>query len=449
MKIAGIANLPITTSSNVVWGQTKLWVSLVLDNSGSMNQGDSSGSKMSALQTASHQLLTVLQNAASTPGDVKIGIVPFTNVVKAGAGNVGASWLDWSDWDAPPKDSFGVTVDDTYIIPKSSVPFAAYGPHDDCPFTTTTTNNKGKSSVGEDAPFGFGCQKNPNNNSGNVAAGAGASPIPPSGLICPTANSAAFGNDHLARYYNGCWSSTAQPGATIQVSSGNGATCAGFNPANCSCSNNVCSTQKWTHVWVPNNHSSWSGCVTDRKQDYDIQNTQPSGASGFTAANPISCVAASVTPLAYDWTALNAQITAMNPGGSTNQAVGVAHGWQMLTPGDPYTTPAVPANTARYIIMLSDGLNTQDRWWGDGFTEGSIKDGYIDQREKDTCDAAKADGVVIYTVFLDISGTHGDSAPLLYCASDPTKYYDLKSNSAVVTTFNQIAQQITNVRMVK
>jgi hypothetical protein len=99
--------------------------------------------------------------------------------------------------------------------------------------------------------------------------------------------------------------------------------------------------------------------------------------------------------------------------------------------------------------MLSDGLNTQDRWWGDGSTEGSTEDGYIDQREKDTCDHAKADGVIIYTIFLDIAGTHGDSAALLYCASDPTKYYDLTSNSAVVTTFNQIAQQITNVRVVK
>jgi len=49
MKIAGVTSLPITTSSNVVWGQTKLWVALVLDNSGSMSQGDSTGSKMSAL----------------------------------------------------------------------------------------------------------------------------------------------------------------------------------------------------------------------------------------------------------------------------------------------------------------------------------------------------------------------------------------------------------------
>jgi Flp pilus assembly protein TadG len=449
MKLAGITSVPVSASSNVVWGQSKLWVTLVLDNSGSMSQGDANGTKMAALKSAAQQLLTVLQNASRNPGDVKAGIVPFTNVVKVGAANAGASWLDWSDWEAAPKDANGVTITDAYAIPKNNLPFAAYGPHDDCPFDTTTTRNN-RTTVSQDSPFGFDCQKNPNNNSGNVAANNGKSPIPPSGQICPTANSAQFGNDHLARYYNGCWSSTAVPGATIQVSSGNGATCGGFSPQNCSCVNNVCSTQKWTHVWVPNSHNSWSGCATDRTQDYDIQNTQPSGnVSGITAANPLSCVAASVTPLGYDWNALNSQITAMNAGGSTNQAIGVAHGWQMLTPGDPYGTPALPANTARYIILLSDGLNTQDRWWGDGATEGTQQDANIDTRENDTCSAAKADGVIIYTIFLDIGGAHGDSAPLRNCATDSSKYFDLTSTNTVVTTFNQIAQQITNVRVVR
>ncbi|MEO8301705.1 MAG: TadE/TadG family type IV pilus assembly protein, partial [Rhizomicrobium sp.] len=36
MKLAGINAVPISATSMVVWGQTKLWVSLVLDNSGSM-----------------------------------------------------------------------------------------------------------------------------------------------------------------------------------------------------------------------------------------------------------------------------------------------------------------------------------------------------------------------------------------------------------------------------
>ena len=71
-------------SSTVVWGQSKLWVALVLDNSGSMSQGDSGGSKMTALKNASNQLLTILQNAAANAGDVQVSITPFVKVVNVG-----------------------------------------------------------------------------------------------------------------------------------------------------------------------------------------------------------------------------------------------------------------------------------------------------------------------------------------------------------------------------
>ena len=37
LKMAGYSDLPVTASSTVVWGQSKLWVALVLDNSGSMS----------------------------------------------------------------------------------------------------------------------------------------------------------------------------------------------------------------------------------------------------------------------------------------------------------------------------------------------------------------------------------------------------------------------------
>ena len=102
----------------------------------------------------------------------------------------------------------------------------------------------------------------------------------------------------------------------------------------------------------------------------------------FPAENPSSCPDASITTLSYDWTTLGSQITAMQPNGSTNQGIGVSHGWQMLTTGAPYNTPTVPEDVTRYIILLSDGLNTQNRWWGDGSTEGTTEDGYIDDHEK-------------------------------------------------------------------
>jgi Flp pilus assembly protein TadG len=438
VKLVGFTSLPLTTNSTVVWGQSKLWVALVLDNSGSM----ASSNKMTGLKNASAQLLTTLQNASSTAGDVQVGIVPFSNTINVGTGNVNATWIDWTDWAAPPKDASANTINDTYVIAKTNVVFDAYGPKDDCPFITTSNGN-----VTQDSPFGFNCEVNSTNNSGDVSPSGNVSPIPANGQICPGPNSATYGNDHLARYYNGCWTSTKVLNTTIPVGSSCGRFWTGTTP-NCTCNSatpKVCKTQKWTHTWVANNQNTWGGCIMDRTQDYDIQNTQPSGASGMPATNPFNCLSSTVTPLGYNWTTLNSQITAMNANGSTNQPVGLANGWQLLTPGNPYGTAAVPANTARYIIVLSDGRNTQDRWYGDG-QEGTAADALIDDRMNKVCAAVKADGVVVYSIFVN-TGNQSTPVALQNCATDSSKYFALTSSSEIVTTFNQIAQQITNVRV--
>jgi Flp pilus assembly protein TadG len=493
MKIANINTMAISVSSTVVWGQTKLWVSLVLDNSGSMANGDSTGSKMTALHNASHQLLTILQNAATNDGDVQVSIVPFTRNVNVGAAaNVSASWIDWRDWEAPPPS----------VSLSTSV-----GPGSSCPFTTSSNRQM--------SPYGFYCVASATNGASTVST------VPSSGLICPGIDSGTYNGAHQARYYNGCWDSviaqtqtatkTTNTPITVkqacsQVGSGT-ITCttssttngtassstattvsAGYSGDSTSSSTSTatssttdgtksCSTSKgvttctwtrtilqtktdiavtnsayggYTHTWRVNSHSTWVGCLMDRDKtyNYDIQNVAPTTtATGFPAENPASCPAATVSTLGYNWTALGSKIDAMVASGSTNQAIGMAHGWQTMSNSDPYNPGAVPTNTTRYIIILSDGLNTQDRWWGDGSTENTTEDGYIDDRMNQTCTAAKADGVVVYSIYVNIGGTDGNSAPLQNCASDSTKFFALTTTSAVVTTFNQIAQQITNVRV--
>jgi len=187
----------------------------------------------------------------------------------------------------------------------------------------------------------------------------------------------------------------------------------------------------------------------DKTNDYDISNTTPNTtAKGFPATNPADCLGTTVSSLGYDWTALTNKINAMSPNSATNQAIGMAHGWQTLTNSTPYSPGAVPANTSRYIIILSDGLNTKNRWWGNGSSTGTSDTDQIDERMDEVCNAAKADGITVYSIFLNIS-SQGNSAPLEDCASDSTKYFALTTTSAVVTTFQQIGQSITNVRVSK
>jgi Flp pilus assembly protein TadG len=419
MKLVGIDSLPVTASSTVVWGQTKLWVSLVLDNTGSMTQTDSTGtSKISALQTASHQLLTILQNAAATPGDVQVSVVPFAKLVKIGTGYVNSSWIDWSDWDAPAPNP---------ASSPSGIP-ATTGPGDPCPWQNSND--------------GFGCITAPAPNSSSST-----STIPSSGTyagyICPGMVQTYSASGSLAglggHYYTGCYTSVAN--GSVQV----GSSCAGYH--NCSCtgknSNKVCTATTYTHTWAPDPTSAWGGCIEDRTQSYDVQNTIPGSGSGFPAVNDVNCPVMTMMTLNYNWTNLGNEIDGMVANGSTNQPIGLAQGWQTLTSGNPYGAPALPANTSQYIILVSDGLNTQDRWYGDGYNQAT----QVDAREALVCSNAKAAGIIIYTIFVDLGGTQGSSAALQSCATDPSKYYDLTTSGAIITTFNQIAQQITDVRV--
>jgi hypothetical protein len=120
----------------------------------------------------------------------------------------------------------------------------------------------------------------------------------------------------------------------------------------------------------------------------------------------------------------------------------------MLTPGAPYATPTLPSGTSRFIILLSDGLNTQDRWYGNGMNEGNSYDDSIDARMATTCTNAKKDGIIIYTLFLNTNSTD-DSDPLKNCATDTSKYFKVTASADLAAAFATIGQQITSVRVSK
>src|SRR5262245_16762306 len=97
-RVIGFNQFPIGSSTTVTWGATKLRITLVLDNTGSMNDSDSTGlKKITALKTASHQFLSLMQKAATKPDDIQIAIVPFAQFVKVDPALYRTKpWIDWS-----------------------------------------------------------------------------------------------------------------------------------------------------------------------------------------------------------------------------------------------------------------------------------------------------------------------------------------------------------------
>jgi Flp pilus assembly protein TadG len=310
LGLLGYSQLPIGASATATWGNTRLRVALVLDNTGSMASDD----KMTALKTAAHGLLSQLQAAATNPEDVYVSIVPFNKDVNIGSTNYAASWLRWDLWEAV----------------NGSCSISKYGSSQ-----SRCTNNGG--------------------------------------------------------------------------------------------------------TWTPDDHSTWNGCLTDRDQNYDTTNDSPLAGATLYPAEQYSSCPASLMGLSNDWTALSTKIDDMTPVGNTNQAIGLQMGWQSLTQS-PFTIPAFDPDYkySQVVILLTDGLNTQDRWYS--------YQSSIDTRQEKTCANVKAAGITVYTVQVNTGGDP-TSTLLQSCASDPNKFFLLTSSTEIPTTFSQIGTALTQLRL--
>src|SRR5579885_432989 len=210
-----------------------------------------------------------------------------------------------------------------------------------------------------------------------------------------------------------------------------------------------------TQTWVPANHNTWNGCVTDRDQNYDQTVTAPNpadaslpstSASTLFPADQYGSCPLQMMGLSYDWTSMNSLVDQMYPNGNTNQPIGLVWGWQSLVGGGPLTAPAMDSNYTyqQVIILMSDGLNTQDRW--------SSSQSYVDNRMylsgtgSGTCANIKAAGITIYTIQVNTGGDP-TSTLLQNCASSSDKFFMVTAASGLTTVFNQIGTNLTKLRV--
>jgi len=406
MGIMGFNQLPVVAASTSTWGNKRLRVALVLDNTGSM----SSAGKLTALQGAltnaqNNGLLDQLKAAAISNGDVYVSIIPFVKDVNVGSGNYNANWIYWDDaahtdnnsWDAQN----GTCSDNSYndrqsCLAPGNCSLAGYTSEASCLAATGYCNNPRYTSQNNCTNGGY-CSNSSYTRQSNCTNNAGT------------------------------WHTPA-----IWTASGPGV---------------------WTdsYTWTPANHNTWNGCVVDRgdsnapnANNYDTNVVAPSNAIPATqyAAEQYSPCPQAVMGLNYNWTNMRTLVTNMSPGGNTNQGIGLQLGWMSLTGGGPFTMPAESANYTyqHVIILLTDGLNTEDRWY--------TSQASIDARQAMTCANVKASGVILYTIQVNTSGDP-TSTLLQNCASDSSKFFLLTSSSQIVTTFRAIGTNLTKLRIAR
>jgi Flp pilus assembly protein TadG len=422
LGIIGFNTIPVTSSGTAKWGTSRLRVALVLDNTGSM----ADNGKMTALISATKSLLTQLQSAVTTNGDVYVSIVPFVKDVNLGATNWNSNYIYWGTAAQDPS----LSDNNSWDANNGSCSTGSYSTRSSC-VSHSTCSISGYSSQSSCTSAGTCSISGKTTQSTCTGAGTCSNGA-------ETTQSSCTGNKACSKSQYTSKTNCTNGGGTW----GYGTWTAG-----------TWTTGVWTAaIWTPNNHNTWNGCVMDRGNsstpdtvnNYDTNVSSPSTSinSSLYPAEQYSACPQAVMGLNYNWSSMTSLVNAMSPNGNTNQAIGLQLGWLSLVGGGPFTAPALDPNYQyqQIIILLTDGLNTQDRW----YTSQSS----IDSRQQLTCDNIKASGVTLYTIQVNTGGDP-TSTLLQNCASSSDKFYLLTQANQITATFQAIGTNLTKLRIAK
>ncbi len=175
-----------------------------------------------------------------------------------------------------------------------------------------------------------------------------------------------------------------------------------------------------------------------------------------------------ILPLTDDRAQITAKINGLMHwnGSGTNVAEGLAWGWRVLSPGEPFTEGAAYGRANKVIVLMTDGVNNIDphplapvlshysaygflEQWGESRLADKTFAGFkahTDSRLAAVCNNAKAQGITIYTVAFGIND-ETTLAMLRDCASEPPMAYTATTAGDLVTAFRDVATRLSQLRL--
>jgi Mg-chelatase subunit ChlD len=191
----------------------------------------------------------------------------------------------------------------------------------------------------------------------------------------------------------------------------------------------------------------WRGCVGSRPDPLD--EAIDSMATHYEGLVNGWCNA-EVTELTDKKSVLDNQIDAMYPAGETYIPAGLLWGWNMLDASEPFgiaksAAAMKKARGSKALILMTDGESTRSAtypWhWGSDEAQAEKKTSAL-------CENIKGSGISVYTVSLKV--TKQTAIDLLAnCASSPAQAFNAEDNTALVSSFKQIAGSLAAVHITK
>lgn len=447
--MAGVSQVPISTTSTVQWGMNHIELAMVLDNTGSM----ADDSKLTSLVSAAKTLVSTLlaSNTASDPNAVKISVVPFSNTV-----NVGTTY-------GPSAVGGGQTSAAAWLDPTA----AAYAGTAYDLFTTNPYNGAAVNRFTLLQNMGLnwgGCVETRPQWVGGVDKSYDVTDTPPNSAYPGTQivpyfapdepDNGSYNGGYVNDYIDdgqpaqtGTWAWTYMQGNTAKYY------------------NKVATTQ------YCNTYDAYGDCSTKKSKNQTLSPSPNTGSTslgtGYNMGPNFGCGIAAMQRLTTSSTELNTILNKMIASGDTNVPLGLFWGWMALTPNTPfadgvaYNTP----NVTKIVIVLTDGANhsvtaynNQDNSYYSGVgyqwqhlistNAGSFSDPGLsmNDREAKICANMKAQGIVIYAVPVEVTDATAQSL-LQGCASSSSNYINVTASSQLQAAFTNIAGSIGHLRI--
>lgn len=386
LSLIGVDLFNLKADSSVLIENTTAEIALVLDNSGSM-----SGSKISSLRSAASVLIDALYGPADSNPNLMFSLVPFTSAVNVGTQYKNASWID----------------------------------------------------------------------------GAGNSPLHSLEFSVPTSRFELY--DRITNVsWPGCVEARGYPMDVDDTAP--------------SAANPETLFVPWFAPDEPDSGSYWNDYIDDQTGSHDKAVRQknvakympgvwagsPSIGSSYGIGPAFLCNSRPIMALNNNKTAVKDAIDDMAANGGTNITEGLMWGWRTLSPGEPFTEgrPYEEETNRKVIILLTDGSNdwsNQSNHNGSyyspygyvahgrlGITSGSKSQliGKMNDRLEEACANVKARAIRLYTItFGNLDST--TKSLMRNCATQPTLYFHAPSASDIQATFEAIAADINNMRILR
>ncbi|WP_417309707.1 pilus assembly protein TadG-related protein [Devosia sp.] len=479
--------------------QLNLEVVMVLDNSGSMGNY----SRMANLKAAARCATNVLLNddcdsvaVETTSPNVHIGIVPFTEFVNVGTGNRNATWMDGAGNAPVSQDNFDDdnNSDTAFASPVNrftlysnlginwsgcveardhvQAPSGLYYDTSDVEPDVLTPQSLFTPVFAPDQPDSGGYANSYISDTPNACPSRATYTWTEARTEC------RYQMYYVSDFGDNCTGPTTNTyeqtvnGVTTATSSTrpseiNGASEVASSSTYYNRRDSYYGYRRYSHLRV----REWTYDFSDQEKQERLckyvvgasVSWLSSGPGGRTGPNA-DCPSAAMLPLTDTKASVTSKIEAMNSNGGTNIHQGVMWGFHMLSPTEPLTEAgAYQASRSKAMIIMTDGENTHSRrndfagadWYtAYGYPYSGRLTGNstyaleteMNARTEATCTNAKAAGIIIYTVGLS-PPTQATRDMLLNCASDGSKAKFPSSPDELTQVFEDIATQLSNLRL--